>query len=425
LPVRRTIAVVERERQVRRNTILLAVAQGMVQATVPVLLIVGSVAAADLSGTDSSVGVVNATYFVALAAGAFAIGRAMDRFGRRPGLLVSYLLLAGSGIGSAIAIHHGSYVGLLLFTVPFGISSGGSVLARGAVADMYEPQHRGRAVGYLLAAGTVGAVGGPFLVGFLQDLAAGSLRMDPNVLPWLVVPVGAAGALVCVILVRPDPRDLAIRIEQADPSEGRERRPWELFSLPAFRLAVSAAAVGQMAMVAVMGVTPVHLHHHHTSGVAISSVIGFHVAGMFAFSPLIGAGLDRFGRRPGLLAGAIVSACGALVVAATTGTFMTGIGLFAIGLGWSATYLGATAVVSDATHPTERAGALGLTDLLIALTSASAGLASGYVFASAGIRVLGLGVAAVVLAVVAALFAVRGSEAAPAAELVASDLGER
>jgi MFS family permease len=326
---------VDRAHQVRRNTILLAVAQGMVQLAFPVLLIVGSVAAADLSGTDSAAGVVSAVYFAASAAGAFGIGRAMDRRGRRPGLLGSYFILAVAGIGSAISIRVGSYPGLVLFTLLYGIAAGGANLARGAVADMYTPEHRARAVGLLLAAGTVGAVGGPFVVGFLESVA-GRLRMDPAVVPWAIVPLAAAGAFVCAALVRPDPRDLAVRSEPETRDEIAalaDRPPTQLLAAPTIRVAVIAAAVGQMAMVAVMSVTPVHLHHLHRGGVAISSVIGFHVAGMFAFSPVIGAALDRFGRRPGLLAGGIVSAVGSLIVAATTGTFVTGIGLFAIGLG--------------------------------------------------------------------------------------------
>src|ERR671931_1810929 len=176
-------------------------------AAFPVLLIVGSVAAADLSGTDSSAGVVNGVYFVAVALGAVAVGRAMDRLGRRPGLVASYVLLTVSGVGSAAAIRAGSYPGLLACTAIFGASAGGANLARAAVADMHAPEHRGRAVGMLLAAGTVGAVGGPFTVGVLQDLAE-PWRIDPNVLPWVIVTVAGLAAAGCALAIRTDPRDL-------------------------------------------------------------------------------------------------------------------------------------------------------------------------------------------------------------------------
>jgi MFS family permease len=384
---------------VRRNTLLLALAQGLAQAAAPVVLIVGSQAIVDLSGRDSWVGLLNGSYFVASAVGALSIGRLMDRSGRRPGLLLAYLLVGLGGVGSWLATAAGSGVGVLVAGIGFGLGFGGVNLARAAVADMYPPEHRGRAVGYLLAAGTIGAVGSPFLVSWLRD-AAEARGDDPNLAPWLIAPVVAAGALACALALRPDPRDLAVRVEGADPAEPA-RTPRELLRIPGFRVAVVAAAVGQMAMVAVMGVTPVALDHgHHASDTAVSGVISLHIAGMFAFSPLIGAALDRFGHRTGLVAGGATSLVGALLAATDASPFVVGAALFAIGLGWSATFLGATAVISDLTAPHERGGALGFNDLLVAAGSATAGFAAGFVFGAAGFRVLAAGVAASVLVVV-------------------------
>lgn len=396
----------ERERLVRRNTILLAAGNGFASMSFPVLLIVGSVSSVEITGRDGAVGLINAAYFLAAAAGALAIGRAMDRFGRRPGLLAGYLLLALAGVGSAISIAAGSFPGLLAFTVVFGLGYGGSNLARAAVADMYAPAHRARAVGMVLVAATVGAVGSPFAVAFLRGWADRE-ALDPSVVPWVLVPLVAVAAVTCVLPLRPDPRDLAVgsTAPVADPPRARNLRL--LFALPAVRLAVLAAAVGQMAMVAVMGVTPVVLEHHHTSSTVVSSVISVHIAGMWVFSPLIGAALDRFGRRPGIVAGGLVSVAGAFLAGTDLGPGLVGAGLFAIGLGWSATFLGATAVISDLTSPSERAGALGATDLIVSLSSAAAGLLSGFVFEVAGFRFLGFAVAVLVLFVVAGVLRVR------------------
>ena len=386
----------ERRRLVRRNTILLVASQGLVAMTFSVLLIVGSIAAAEITGRDGAVGLLNGSYFVAAAIGAFTFGRAMDRFGRRPGLAASYLLLASAGVICAAGIGASRFPVLVAGAVMFGFAFGGTNLARAAVADMYAPEHRARAVGIVLAAGTVGAVGSPFLVAFLRSWAEME-ALDPNVVPWVVVPTAAVGALACALSLRPDPRELAIVAE--DAPAGPSRSPRALLAMPPIRVAVVAAAVGQMAMVAVMGVTPVALEHHHTSPTVVSAVISVHVAGMWAFSPLIGAALDRFGRRPGLIAGGMASIAGALL-AATDVPGPVGIGLFAIGLGWSATFLGATAVISDHTRPEERGAALGLNDLVVAGSSAAAAFAGALVFESAGFRVLGFGVAALVLLVV-------------------------
>jgi MFS family permease len=61
---------------------------------------------------------------------------------------------------------------------------------------------------------------------------------------------------------------------------------------------------------------------------------------------------------------------GVLLTALPTTAPVVSLGLFLVGLGWSVAYLGSTTVVSDLTQPAERAGALGLIDLVTALSSA-------------------------------------------------------
>jgi MFS family permease len=128
---------------------------------------------------------------------------------------------------------------------------------------------------------------------------------------------------------------------------------------------------------------------------------------MWALSPFIGAALDRFGRRPGIVAAGAVSVAGCLLAATDAGAVPIAVGLFLIGLGWSGSFLGATAVISDLTEPGERAAALGFNDLVVSLSSAFAGLTSAFIFEGAGFRVLGLGVAVVVLAVLVSVLRVR------------------
>lgn len=381
----------ERDRLVRRNTILLAFAQGFVQTSFPVMLVIGGPASARLTGREGAAGLLWGLYFLAAAGGAALIGRWMDRVGRRPGLILSYALVGGAAATAALSIRAGSFLGLLASTVPFGVALGGANLGRGAVADMYPADRRGRAVGILLAAGTLGAVGSPLLAALIEEAAG-----EGSLLPWIVPIAGSVAAIGCVLSVRPDPRDLAV-VERSVSGTGG-RTPRELLRVPMFRTAVLAGAVGQMAMVGVMGVTPTALDHAHHGGTTISLVISSHIAGMFAFAPLIGRWMDRAGRRAALVAGCVTSIVGALLAASEANALVIGAGLVAIGLGWSATFLGATAVISDITAPNERAGALGFTDLLISLTSAAAGLGGGIVLEAAGYGPLGVGLAVLVAA---------------------------
>ena len=398
----------ERDLAVRRNTVLLALAQGLAYASAPVMLAAGTVAAKDLGGRDAAIGLMIAVYFLAAAAGALLTGRWMDRAGRRPGLLTGHALIAVGGTAAAFLVGAGSYPGLLVATAVFGAGAGGALLGRGAVADMYPPERRGRAVGLMLAASTVGAVAGAPLVAAIQRWADGA-GADRLVAPWFLVPVFEAAGIACILALRPDPRALALA-SSGVVSVGLSRGPRELLRLPPFRAAIVSAGIGQASMVAVMGVAPIVVHDHGHGDLAISGVLSVHFLGMFALMPLIGAGLDRFGRRRGLVAAAIVSAVGAPAGSLSSSPVVTGVGLFLVGVGWAGAYLGATTIVSDVTSPAERSGALGLTDLLVSLSSGTGALLGGVVLEAGGFRTLTLLVAALFVPVLALVAPLREPE---------------
>jgi MFS family permease len=395
-----------RDDAVRRNTVLLAVAQGLTYASAPVLLAVGVVAAAELGDREAAAGLLIAVYFVSAALGAFVAGRWMDRVGRRPGLLVGHVLIGLGGGMAALATAAGSLVGLLGSSVLFGAGAGAALLGRGAVADMYPPKRRGRAVGTMLAASTVGAVGAAPLVAAVQAFAE-SNGWDRLVLPWLLVPVFEVAALACVAAIRPDPHDLAVT---TDEPTGAQRSRRDLLSISPFRAAIVSGAIGQAAMVSMMGVAPIVVHDHGYGDLAVSGVLSAHFLGMFALMPAVGVVLDRWGRKRGLVAAAVVSAIGALAGALGAAAIVTGVGLFLVGLGWAGAYLGSTTVVSDVTARAERASALGLLDLIVSASSAVGALMGGVLLEAGGFSTLTLVVAVLFLPALALVLPLREPE---------------
>ena len=243
---------------------------------------------------------------------------------------------------------------------------------------------------------TVGAVGSPPLIALVQRLGEGR-GWDPLVAPWILVPLFALGGLACVVAVRPDPQQLALGGGSADDPP---RGPRQLVRLPAFRAAVVAGSVGQAAMIAVMSVAALVVHDHGGGGLAVSGTLSLHFVGMFAFMPLVGTALDRWGRRRGLLVGAAFSIVGAPVGSLAPEPWVVAVGLFFVGLGWAFAYLGATTIVSDVTTPAERGGALGFTDLLVSVASAIGGLGGGVLLDLASFRSLTIVVAAALVPVV-------------------------
>jgi MFS family permease len=382
------------------------VAEPMNRAILTLAFTVGVVAIVDFSGREFFAGLFVALDFALTALGAFLAGRAMDRWGRRPGLAAGYVLMILGSLTAAVAFGTRSTILLMLAGAVIGFASGAANLGRAAVADMYPAERRARAVGVVLAVGTVGAVGGPLLGGLLE-------RIDPSensILPWVATGVLALVALAAVGAMRPDPRDLAVAPPAGQEQEAR-RALRELLGQAPFRAAVVAIGVAQAAMVAVMGVTPVEISHHGGTRLIVGATVSLHVAGMFAFSPLIGAALDRWGRRPGLLAGSVVAAGGAAVTAIASGSAMVlAVGLFLVGLGWSSVYLSSTAVISDVTTAAERAGSLGFIDLVAALSAAVGALVSGVMFESIGFAWVGAAFAALLVAAQVVVLPLRETE---------------
>jgi MFS family permease len=389
-----------REGSVGRNTRLLIAAQVALWGALGTFAAQTPIAAAELSDGERTTGLIYAIYGLSVAAAAAAMGRLMDRAGRRSGLMLAYVLLGVGGGGFALAIASEWATGMLVAAIPFGAGAGGALLGRTAMADMYPPERRGRAVGKLVVAGTVGAVGAPPITGAILDAAHHRGWDNALSLPWLAVPLLALVAWALVAALRPDPRDLA---PGGAPEGGGHRRPTrDVFRLRAVWTATITVAVAQAVMVTYMGVIPIAVHRHGAAGVTVSLVVSLHLAGMFAFSPMIGSLLDRWGRRPVLLAGCALLFAGVGLDSFTTGTPLLTAGLVLVGIGWSAAYVGSTAVISDATTVAERGGALGAADLTASLAGSAAVIGGALLAEGAGLGVLGLA-ALVPLAAAAAL----------------------
>jgi MFS family permease len=130
--------------------------------------------------------------------------------------------------------------------------------------------------------------------------------------------------------------------------------------------------------------TPVHIraggHGADYTLRVVGLVLSFHVAGMFAFAPVVGWLTDRIGRRPVIFAGIaiLLTACALAGTAGQDPVHLAG-GLMLLGLGWSATMVAGSTLLSDAISGEMRASAQGLSDLVMGLAGATAGALSGVV----------------------------------------------
>ncbi|MEK8169809.1 hypothetical protein NKH77_08350 [Streptomyces sp. M19] len=180
--------------------------------------------------------------------------------GPPPGLALGHATAALGSVGVVVAAWARTVPLLLCALFVYGAGTVTGLLARYAGADLAPPGKQARATGTVLLATTLGAVAGPRWSAPPASSPAPSA--SPADRPFLLAAVAyTAAALVVALWLRPDP--LLLSREQgrdAPRSATGEERGRRLGAG-----VVTGAAVmisGQVVMIAIMTMTPVHLTDH-------------------------------------------------------------------------------------------------------------------------------------------------------------------
>lgn len=339
--------------------------------------------AAEITGRDLLAGLPAAAGTLGTAAAASPLALRAKRLGRRPALILGYLVAIA---GTVVVIVAGQlqWFWLLILAMPvFGAANASNLQSRFAAADLADDEKRARSIAMVVWVGTIGAVLGPSAAPWANRIGIG-LGMEEWVSPLFLSIVGfALAAAITSRFLRPDPLQLAGGVDPDTPFENPLRglgRSWRaIWPRPLARLAVTAMAVSQMAMVAVMTMTPLHMRDHGHADLS-TLVISVHVLGMYGLAPVLGRWADRFGRVRMLIVGAGVLALG--TVTAVVAGYVPGlvfVGLFFLGLGWSFALIAGSALLTESLPIEERPGAQGLSDVAMSVLAATAAFSSGFV----------------------------------------------
>ncbi|MET8349355.1 MULTISPECIES: MFS transporter [unclassified Micromonospora] len=396
----------------RRTLRLLFTTQIIGGVGVTIGIAVGALLAARIAGTAVA-GLAQSAGVVGAALLAVPVTRIMARHGRRPGLVMAYVVGAVGGVLVVLAAATRWVPLLFLGMLLFGGGTAANLQARYTAVDLAEPARRGRQLSLIVWATTIGAVAAPNFAA-LADRVTTGWGLPPLAGPFAFSAVAfvlAGGVLLG--LLRPDPLLTARRLAAADappaevpaaaaapvgvraPRGAGMRAAWSVVrGRPAARLGIAAVAVGHLVMVAVMSMTPVRLGESHADADVlrlVGIVLSLHIAGMYAFSPLVGWLTDRLGRRVVILGGValLLAAC---AVAGTAGhhTPRLSVGLVLLGLGWSGTMVAGSTLLSESVPGGVRPSVQGLSDLTMGLAGAGAAMVSGFVMQVAGYPVLTL-----------------------------------
>jgi MFS family permease len=381
---------------------------------------VSTLVAADLSGSESIGGLAQTSVVLGAALMAVPTARLADRYGRRPALTFAY----GHGMAGAVIALVGVALGrwqiLLVGLVLFGGGSAANLAARYSATDLSRPGHAARDLSVVVWATTLGSVAGPNLAS-PADLLGRRLGLADAAGPYALAAASfAAAALGVLVLLRPDPlrlaragnADAAERSGAGTPSAHRPAggRAWRVLrESPAARVAVASIVVSHTVMVAVMSMTPVHLHHGHASLTVVGIVISLHIAGMYALSPLVGRLTDQWGRIPVLMLGMGQLAAAAVLagMSAPQDVARLSAGLVLLGTGWSCGLVAGSALLTESVPLDRRPAVQGLSDLLMNGGAALGGVAAGVIVMAFSYGFLAITAATLVLPMLVILLSAR------------------
>jgi MFS family permease len=388
-------------RLARKITLTLFTAMSLGSAGFIVAATVNTIVGADISGNPAWAGLPAAFFTLGTAVSAFLLGFAMDRFGRRMGMVIGLVSGLFGTILAGVAIGVVSFPIFLAGMAFSGAARAALQLGRFAAAEVHPPEQRGRAISNVVIGGTVGAVLGPWLAGPMGQWALGagySEMLGPYVASFVLI---ALVTLLVFIFLRPDPQKLGKEVSRLHPesrsNEGQVRTFSQIIRIPAAAVAVTAMVLSQAVMVMLMGITALYMKQNNHELFGISMIISSHTFGMYAFSIFSGQLSDRWGRAPIILIGAVGLIFACLLAPVSPNLAPLAISLFLLGLGWNFCYVGGSSLLSDQLSPLERSRTQGINDLYIGLATGLGSFVSGLIFAAWGYGVVGLVGAALAL----------------------------
>ena len=344
----------------------------------------GSLLVSSITKSDGLSGLAQTTSVLGAAVMALPLARLTQTGGRRLALTIGYSV---GVIGALLTIFGGAnriLFFMLLGAFFVGAASASGYQARFAAIDLATSENSSKNLSYVVWGSTIGAVTGPNLME-PSGVFAASLGLPELVGPYLIAALTLfLSVIVIQLFLRPDPYLTANKTAEGSLAKKRETTRSALAHIREYPLALFAivsVAIGHLAMVSIMVMTPVHMAHFDATLRVIGLVISVHVLGMYAFSPIVGAISDKLGRVRTIQIGVVILIASALIsgMAPHHDSFTLGFGLFLLGLGWSFTLIAGSTLLSETVSFEMRPSTQGASDLVMNLMGAGGAAIGGVI----------------------------------------------
>jgi len=353
-----------------RNTMVLALAQGLFTAAISVDLTLTGLTGYELAPNKALATLPFAFISVAGAIVTLLASMLIERTGRRTAFIIGSATCAIGGAVSVWAVLHSNFWMFCLGTASVGVFQAFSGFYRLAAADAVSEDKKASAISFVLAGGVLAAFIGPVLANWTKDLLPAIFAGSYLLISFL----GLASMLLFATAFR-DRRAVSPRL---DAVLGTEQRPLSvIFLQPISWAAVANNVVGGGVMMLLMTAAPiaaVMAGHTIDDG---AGMIQWHLVGMYGPSLFAGALIVRFGIAKIVSVGMILTAACSIISVFSLTVPAFYVALMCLGIGWNFMYVGGSTLLARSYFPSERARVQGVSEMMRAATSAIASLAAG------------------------------------------------
>ncbi|MFN3265395.1 MAG: MFS transporter [Deinococcales bacterium] len=371
--------------QSQRHLLVLFAAQGFSSGAITVSTSLSSIIIFNITGAEALAGLPSTINFFVSAVAAYWIGRLMQLYGRRSGLMLGYGMGALGAVLAATMALEKNLIGFLLGGAMLGAANGAIAQAKYAAAELVDSHVRGTIIGALVTGSAFGSVlswaTAPLIYYYAKQNQLPSIELGWYLGGfWLLL-----GFLLLAVAFFPKPISQISGFMQAAAV-----RTWkQLWQVQAVRLALLSMTLGQMVMTSLMVLMPLHAKHlgHEDSATGLISV---HILGMFAFSWLTGRLVDLWGRARAIRTGAGLLMFSAFVAVFATRPLEMGFSLFVLGLGWNFCNVAGSTLLTDQLEAHERPSIQGAAELITWLAAAIGALGGGFIVGAFGFEVVSL-----------------------------------
>ncbi len=375
-----------------KNLVLLIICQGLFLTNNVTFIAINGLVGLSLSPSSWMATLPVMGYVVGAAFSTSIVAKTQNYFGRKISFQLGLLVAVLSALLCAYAAISKNFWLLVLGTFIAGYYSANGQLYRFAAAELTVASQRDKAVSWVLAGGILGAVIGPNLASWTQNIFETAFLGA-----YISLSIaGVIGIGVMQFIHFPDEF-------KTHHSLGAGRHLKTILQQPVFLVAVIGASLGYGVMNLLMAATPLAMQICGLPFSDTALVLEWHVIGMFAPGFFTGSLIQRFGALK--IMGAGVALNFLCIVIALTGVNLHQflIALFVLGVGWNFLFTGSTTLAMTAYKPEEKDKAQAAINFFVFGTMAFTSFGSGALITSQGWNILNLGSLLPVLITAAAL----------------------